>query len=65
VDQDVAEHSCYFQAAHVGHGAPSGDLYIAGGRYHDRLRRTASGWRISHRSLESSWTFGNPEVLKG
>jgi 3-phenylpropionate/cinnamic acid dioxygenase small subunit len=30
-------------------------LFVVGGRYHDRLVRTASGWRIATRVEETLW----------
>jgi hypothetical protein len=34
-------------------------LFVVGGTYHDRLVRTAEGWRISHRVEETLW-WDNP-----
>ncbi len=34
-------------------------LFVVGGAYHDRLRRTPDGWRISHRVEETLW-WDNP-----
>ena len=34
-------------------------LFVVGGVYHDRLVRTASGWRIRHRVEETMW-WSNP-----
>ena len=30
-------------------------LFVVGGFYHDRLRRTPEGWRIVHRVEETTW----------
>ena len=30
-------------------------LFTVGGRYHDRLARTAAGWRITSRVEETQW----------
>ena len=59
---DEAEHTCYFQAQHVRRGLPGGENLLVGGRYHDRLRRTADGWRITHREVTKVWSEGNPAV---
>jgi SnoaL-like domain len=34
-------------------------LFVVGGAYHDRLVRTAEGWRIAHRVEETLW-WDNP-----
>jgi len=34
-------------------------LFVVGGAYHDRLVRTAAGWRIAHRVEETLW-WDNP-----
>jgi 3-phenylpropionate/cinnamic acid dioxygenase small subunit len=64
VDGDVATASCYLQAQHVRLGEPGGETYTIGGSYHDELRRTPSGWRITTRRLEYTWATGNPLVLE-
>ena len=33
-------------------------IFFVGGQYHDRLTRTAQGWRISERVEISIWTDG-------
>jgi hypothetical protein len=43
IDGNVAEHTCYYQAAQVRHDTPGGDLYSGAGSYQDRLRRTPDG----------------------
>jgi hypothetical protein len=40
-----------------------GDKFLGGGRYDDRLRRTADGWRFTHRKIISVWSEGNPAVI--
>ncbi len=59
---DDAGHTAYVQAQQVRRGTPGGDLYIVAGRYDDRLRRTADGWRFSYRGLTRMWTDGNRAV---
>ncbi|WP_202238665.1 nuclear transport factor 2 family protein [Streptomyces sp. SN-593] len=36
---------------------------MIGGRYDDRLTRTADGWRITRRKVTVPWTQGNARVL--
>ena len=58
VDGDTATCRCYLYAQHV---RPVGDeppLLAVGGRYEDRLVRTADGWRIAHRTLVCMWRSG-------
>jgi SnoaL-like domain len=55
----------YFQAQHVRHGVPGGDLYTIAGTYLDELMYGGDGvWRIAHRTQEYSWRSGNPEVTR-
>lgn len=65
VDGDNATHRCYLQAQHVRAAAVGGPNYLVGGRYEDRLVRTAAGWRIAHRTLTVMWTDGNLAVARG
>ncbi|WP_157985267.1 nuclear transport factor 2 family protein [Lentzea terrae] len=50
-------------AQHIRRNTPGGELYVVTGRYDDTLRRTADGWRFTHRTLTRSWSDGNPAVL--
>ncbi len=61
---DTATHRCYVQAQHVRRAAPGGPNYIVAGIYEDRLVRTATGWRIAHRTLSVTWTEGNLAVVR-
>ncbi len=63
VDGDQATHRCYVHAQHHRRGARDGKNYVVGGRYDDRLVRTADGWRIAERTLTVLWTDGNRGVL--
>jgi ketosteroid isomerase-like protein len=65
VDGDLATHRCYLQAQHIRRAATGGPNYLVGGRYEDRLVRTAAGWRIAHRTLTVMWTDGNVVVARG
>ena len=60
---DEAEHTCYYQAQHVRLGLPGGEMFLDGGRYDDRLRRTPDGWRFTHRRITSVWSDGNSAVI--
>ena len=60
---DTADHTCYYQAQHVRLGLPDGEKFLGAGRYDDRLRRTADGWRFTHRRIISVWSEGNSAVL--
>ncbi|HEY2163303.1 MAG TPA: nuclear transport factor 2 family protein [Gemmatimonadaceae bacterium] len=61
---DGARATCYLQAQHAARGAEGGECFTIAGTYRDRIVRTESGWRISHRELEVAWTDGNPRVLE-
>ena len=64
LDGHSAAHRCYVLAAHVRNDAEGGASYVMGGRYEDRLVRSDSGWRITHRDLLVAWTDGNPRVVR-
>ncbi|MET0931567.1 MAG: nuclear transport factor 2 family protein [Aeromicrobium sp.] len=63
VDADTVDAVAYFHAMHVKNGTAGGDQLMIGGMYHDRVQRTAGGWRQTHRRIESTWSFGNAAVL--
>ena len=65
VDGDTATHRCYLQAQHIRKSATGSPNYLVGGRYEDRLVRTADGWRIAYRKLAVMWTDGNLAVARG
>ena len=65
IEGDTATHCCYVQAQHVRLAADGGPNYLIGGRYEDRLVRTAEGWRIAHRTLIVMWSDGNLAVARG
>lgn len=65
VDGDEGTCRCYLHAQHVRRAADGGPNFIIGGRYEDRVVRTADGWRIAHRTLVSMWREGNPAVVLG
>ncbi|MFB8005146.1 nuclear transport factor 2 family protein [Nocardia sp. NPDC056000] len=60
---DEAEHICYYYAQHIRRGLANGATFLAGGMYRDRFRRTAQGWKFTARTLNSSWSEGNPAVI--
>lgn len=64
IDGDTATCRCQLQSQHVKHGTDGGDTYLIGGTYDDRLVRTADGWRISHRTMQETWSAGNRAVVK-
>lgn len=58
IDGDTAEGEVYFQAFHQ-HATEGFDRFICG-RYIDRYRRTADGWRMTHRTEVVDWTRTEP-----
>jgi 3-phenylpropionate/cinnamic acid dioxygenase small subunit len=56
---DTAESRCYYHAP-MGRNAPDGGQYVInnGGRYLDKLVRTADGWRIVERVCEQTLMQG-------
>ena len=62
--EDQATAISYFQAQHVRHGTPGGDLYVIAGAYRDRLACSDGRWRVSHRTQEYTWRDGNPDVIR-
>jgi ketosteroid isomerase-like protein len=58
---DAAEGETYAVNSHViDAGGPDAREYIAGGRYLDRFRRTAEGWRITYRTRVIDWSQERP-----
>ncbi|MAG30965.1 MAG: hypothetical protein CL908_08755 [Deltaproteobacteria bacterium] len=55
IDGDDARSRCYFYAP-MGRAKPDGSQFVImnGGRYIDRLKRTADGWRIIERTCEQT-----------
>jgi hypothetical protein len=43
----------------------SGDMFFVGGEYHDKLVRTADGWRIAERIEKNKWTYGSVPPVPG
>jgi ketosteroid isomerase-like protein len=60
VDGDTATHTCYFLAQHI----RAGNRFLAAGRYADTLRRVDGRWLISARVLISTWSEGDPGVVR-
>ncbi|HEV2633636.1 MAG TPA: nuclear transport factor 2 family protein [Actinocrinis sp.] len=56
---DEADHTCYFQAHHL----RGTQRFVGAGRYEDRLRRTADGWRFTRRRIVSVWHEGDPSIF--
>lgn len=61
LDGDRATSKAYLCAEHV----RNGERYTVGGHYLDAWERTPAGWRIAERQLVTTWTEGNPAVLRG
>lgn len=60
LDGDSATSHCYLHAQHyLPDQRTGGNTLEIGGTYHDKLVRTAAGWRIRERELEVTWTEGN------
>jgi ketosteroid isomerase-like protein len=59
VSGDEATCTCDLVAEHLLRAAAGGDQTTTRAIYHDRLRRTADGWRFAHRSLDVTWQEGN------
>ena len=64
VDGDAGTHRCHLQSQHVRTGTEGGDNHVVGGYYEDRVVRTPTGWRITHRLMQETWTEGNPAVTR-
>lgn len=60
VAEDEADAVTYFQATHC---KPDGTLWILGGRYDYRLRRTGDGWRICALTMTPVWSRDEPNCL--
>ncbi len=65
ISGDTATCRCYLQSQHVRAQKVGGSNFIVAGRYDDLLKRTSEGWRITHRTLTTMWTDGNPAVASG
>jgi hypothetical protein len=60
VTGDNATANCYLQAIHLGKKPGyEGKVLTVWGTYRDRLVRTAEGWRIRYRELESTHAEGD------
>lgn len=58
---DEAQGETYAVNSHViDAGTPQARDYVAGGRYLDRFRRTAAGWRFAHRARVIDWSQERP-----
>ena len=65
---DDAAYSCLLLAQHWPRGADfSGPvpLFLVGGRYDSRARRTKDGWRIYEHREKTFWTSGDPRPIWG
>jgi hypothetical protein len=64
IDGKTAHSECKVRAWHAGAGELAGKTFELLGCYHDELRETEGGWRITKRRLETVASFGSPEVLR-
>ena len=64
IDGDTGTHRCQLHSQHVRAGIDGGETFVVGGYYEDRVARTADGWRIVHRTMQQTWSAGNPAVTK-
>ena len=55
VDGDSARALCYMTSHQVFEGDPN-TVKVLVGRYHDELKRTPDGWKISSRKAEFLWS---------
>jgi 3-phenylpropionate/cinnamic acid dioxygenase small subunit len=59
LEGDAARSCTYYLAVHsLADGRGAETVLVVGGFYQDRLRRTASGWRIAERVERMVWTDG-------
>ena len=67
VEGDTATARCAVRAFHAARAgsAAEGHTYTIIGSYHDRLLRTAEGWRITHRRMVVDHEVGDPAVMFG
>lgn len=63
VDGESASTSAYFHAIHFRANHPSGETFIIGGTYRDRLERVDRSWRIVHHEISYGWTSGNTSIM--
>jgi len=63
VSGDTAKASCYLQANHFQEGLPSGDVFVVWAKYRDDFVRTAGGWKIKKRYLDTISAGGNSKLF--
>ena len=56
---DGAHARTYFVAHHV----LGGEVFSVAGTYEDDLAQRDGKWRLTHRTIDTTWTGGNPAVL--
>jgi 3-phenylpropionate/cinnamic acid dioxygenase small subunit len=59
IDSGSARAASYLHAQHVLVSHSGLNTFVVAGTYRDSLVRTSEGWRIVHRTLETTWTDGN------
>jgi len=63
VNGDTAKASCYLQANHFQEGLPGGDVFVVWAKYRDDFVRTAGGWKIKKRYLDTISAGGNQKLF--
>lgn len=63
VDGDSATAVSQIRVFRIGAGASAGKTFEIMGEYHDQLRRTPAGWRISRRHFDRRIVLGSPDWL--
>ena len=63
IEGNNARLTCDIIAQHVLQGAPGGDTYLAGGKYHVLLEKPDGEWRFARILATSVWGDGNRDML--
>ncbi|QIX26491.1 nuclear transport factor 2 family protein [Nocardioides sp. JQ2195] len=63
IEGDTASSRAYVSDMHLGTGALESQTFRTLGDYHDRWRRTADGWRMTHRTKLNRGSLGDHAVL--
>lgn len=63
IEGDKATSRCYLHAQHIRRDDAGEHHFVVAGRYEDDLVRTASGWRIKHRTLTTMWVDGDRSTV--
>ena len=63
IEGDVAESRCYVRDMHQGSGERAHLFLSTPGEYHDRWRRTSTGWLLTHRTKVNLMLIGSLAAL--